>query len=585
MKRLLITALTALCLLPCTLTAQGYKPTPVSLSQEKVNKDGKVYYAHTVLDHQTLFSISRTYGVSYQDIVDANPGTDLTRGQIQAGQVLLIPQKETPAESSAAREPEARPASAQNTPPATPAPAPSTAMADGDYTWYQPKWYEDLGMIAAKFNVSKEVLMACNGLTSDQIAKRQKLRIPLHPAQVETSGPQTPAPEVPVQADIPVTETVLPAEEQAVEAVDTVQSLAERLGFSLMDLFRKKQPSDRISVAVILPFNAKAQLSHSAFDLYSGLLLAVRDLAKEGIKADLTVIDSKNPATPVTGTKLESCDLVIGPVAPEDLEQVLELCPPSTAVISPLDPKAAALAQTHANFIQAPSSADAQYKDIAEWIRDDFRSGDKVFLIQEKDNVPSAIARYLADSGLAYETLTLSYGEARDCAELLRAKTGRNTGRVVVASEKESFFNEVVRNLSLLNFKGYDFVLYGPSKVRTFDVVEVENLHQANAHLCCSYFIDYDNARIKSFLLSYRALFGAEPSQFAYQGYDSGSYFIRNFATSERERERMTRLEDRKYRGLQSDFLISEEEGLGHVNRAIRRVVYGKDYSITLLNQ
>ena len=195
------------------------------------------------------------------------------------------------------------------------------------------------------------------------------------------------------------------------------------------------------------------------------------------------------------------------------------------------------------------------------------------------------MAGYLAASGLDYETLTLTPGEARGCAELLHAKAGRSTGRVVVASEKESFINEVIRNISLLNFKGYDFVLYGPSKIRTFDVVEVENLHQANAHLSCSYFIDYDNARIKNFLLSYRALFGPEPTQFAYQGYDAGSYFIRNFATSERERERMTRLEDRKYRGLQSDFLIVDEDGVGHVNRAVRRVVYQKDYSIVLLNQ
>ena len=42
----------------------------VADAMEKVSKDGKAYLAHTVLDHQTLFSISRAYGVSYQEIVD-----------------------------------------------------------------------------------------------------------------------------------------------------------------------------------------------------------------------------------------------------------------------------------------------------------------------------------------------------------------------------------------------------------------------------------------------------------------------------------------------------------------------------------
>ena len=84
--------------------------------------------------------------------------------------------------------------------------------------------------------------------------------------------------------------------------------------------------------------------------------------------------------------------------------------------------------------------------------------------------------------------------------------------------------------------------------------------------------------------MSYRALFGAEPTQFAYQGYDIAWYFIRNYATSERDRERMTRLEDRRYTGLQSDFLITDDGSEGHVNRAVRRVVYGKDFTVSLLN-
>ena len=46
----------------------------------------------------------------------------------------------------------------------------------------------------------------------------------------------------------------------------------------------------------------------------------------------------------------------------------------------------------------------------------------------------------------------------------------------------------------------------------------------------------------------------------------------------------MTRLEDRRYTGLQSDFLISDDGSAGHVNRAVRRVEYGKDFSISLVN-
>ena len=569
MKRILTLILTALCLAPVPVAAQAYKSAPVTVSQEVVEKDGKFYLAHTVLDHQTLFSISRTYGVTFQDILDANPGLDLAHGQIQVGQVLLIPAHGEKEQETAAAAQE------------------SAAAEQDGFLNYTVKWYEDLDMIAARFNVPKETLMAVNGMKTDQVARRQRLRIPLQPDSIdpETIVPVTPA--AGTETADGTSEEQLPDAEELAEADETAEAeagLGERLGFSLRDLFRKKRPSDRISVGVILPFNAKGQISHSSFDLYSGLLLAVRDLAKTGIQADLSVLDNKNPATAVTEDQLKDFDLVIGPVAPEDLETVLENCPRSTAVVSPLDPKAAALAMTHPNLIQAPSSANAQYRDLIEWVRDDMQPGDRIVLVTEKDAEPSALETRLAESGLNYEKI--SYGpDVRSIVERIKGHlTSGGITRVILAVEKEVYAYDAVRSLAPLNFSRPRAILYAPSRIRTFDMVEVENLHRANAHLSCSYFIDYDNERIKDFLLSYRALFGGEPTQFAYQGYDMGWFFIRNFATSERERERMTRLEDR-YTGLQSDFLITDEDGSGHVNSAVRRVVYQPDYSITLLSQ
>ena len=574
--------LTALCLAAIPLAAQEYKSTPVTVSQEKVSKDGKVYFAHKVLERQTLFSISRAYGVSYQDIVDANPDTDLTRGQIQAGQVLLIPEKEI----AAAPVPEtgAQPA------PEIPAPAVTqeSTPVSPYYTIYTAKWYETLDMIAARFNVSKEVLMAYNGLTDGQLTRRQRLRIPTHPETV--SIPEKPRPEE--VAILPVTEIeTLPepgteVAETTVEApADTIESLAERIGFSLKDLFRRRHADGTVRVGIILPFNVKGQIVHSSFDLYAGMLLAARDLGKSGVKAELTVIDSKDPATPVTADRLEGFDLIIGPIAPDDLQEVLDIAPRTTAVVSPLDPKALSLAETYPNFIQAPSPADAQYDDLVDWIRDDFRSGDRILLITEKEAPPTPVAECLAQSGLDYSSVEYAPRESGAALERMRNLMPHSgTTHALIAADREGFVNDVVRNLTLLGLKGLNVIFYGPAKIRTYDIIEVENLHRANAHLSCSYFIDYTSPRTRDFLLSYRALFGAEPTQFAYQGYDVAWYFIRNFATSERDRERMTRLEDRKYTGLQSDFLISDEGSEGHVNRAVRRVVYGKDYTVSLVN-
>ena len=45
--------------------SQAYTQTPITISKDKVRGgDGKIYYSHTVLERQTLYSIAKTYGVS-----------------------------------------------------------------------------------------------------------------------------------------------------------------------------------------------------------------------------------------------------------------------------------------------------------------------------------------------------------------------------------------------------------------------------------------------------------------------------------------------------------------------------------------
>ena len=54
-------------------TAQEYVNTPVEISKEKVRVDGKICYSHVVLEKQTLYSISKAYNVSIDDIYKFNP--------------------------------------------------------------------------------------------------------------------------------------------------------------------------------------------------------------------------------------------------------------------------------------------------------------------------------------------------------------------------------------------------------------------------------------------------------------------------------------------------------------------------------
>lgn len=94
-----------------TASAQTYTQAPVTVSKEKVRgSDGKVYYSHVVLEKQTLFSIAKAYGVSVDDICNANQELDLKTVGLKKNSIILIPTTGTqakPAEQTAP-EPENR---------------------------------------------------------------------------------------------------------------------------------------------------------------------------------------------------------------------------------------------------------------------------------------------------------------------------------------------------------------------------------------------------------------------------------------------------------------------------------------------
>lgn len=93
----------ALCLC-APIWAQEYEVPHIEPSQDKVRVAGKTYYAHVVTAKQTLWSISRAYGVSVQDIYEANRNLDLEHAGLKAGQVIFIPAAPAPAVVEAAPE-------------------------------------------------------------------------------------------------------------------------------------------------------------------------------------------------------------------------------------------------------------------------------------------------------------------------------------------------------------------------------------------------------------------------------------------------------------------------------------------------
>lgn len=547
------------------LDAQTYVNTPVEISKEKVRIDGKICYSHIVLERQTLYSISKAYGVTLEDIYRFNP--TVKEVGLKKNSIIIIPSQDAIKSSVTVQmpEPAKAPEAVKEEPavkrPEKPRQAPEVKAPVKEKTRriHIAKWYEDLDVIAEQYGVTVDDIMKANNLTGRKLVKRQKLIIP-YPGE-ETVTKPTVAAEV---APIPQ----VPAEETVAEVVDSVTI----------------EPVSKVNLSLVMPLtNSEGEPHRNNMDFYCGALLAVYDMANEGIDCNLNVCDIMNADSGFDMESLTKSDMIIGPVSTADLTRMFNAVPAGTTVVSPLDPRAEKLITEHSSMIQIPTPHQVQNRDLIKWMEEDFTEGDRAVMITEKGARQTGIVNIMKEaldsSSLAYQTFSYSILEGRDVTEALTglmSEEGKN--RIVIASESEAFVNDVVRNLNLLIYNNLDIVLYAPSKIRGFDTIEVENLHKTSTHVSLAYYVDYESPLVKEFLLKYRALFNTEPNQFAFQGYDVTRYFASQYTKAGKNWKEG--LDGNETEMLQSTFMLRRQPSGGHLNNGIRRIVYDNGYSI-----
>ena len=540
MRRTLTTILIGLCLLAgtaVTARAQAYDPVPVTISKDKVKIGGKMYYSHIVLERQTLYSISRAYGVSIQEITAMNPAVKEDGSGLTKNSIILIPVREN--EAAAEGKPE------------------ETAVATGEYRTHTVKWYENLDDIAAQYGVTVKEIMEANSLTSKAIKSRQELKIP-----VKTVA------EITEPADVTAV-AVNPADTVFIVPVDSTLLAAPA---DTVDLGPAYVGTDRVTVNLLLALNASKGFSNINMDFYSGVLMALKQLESEGIGTTLNVFDVADGAVPSLDT-LAAADLVIGPSAPADIRNVLKVGGNNITLISPLDPKSASLAEEYPNVFHAAGNNDYQYEDIADWISGN--AGAKVAVLVNR-SAPGSIPEKVKG---ALDGKDIRYTVVSDGSTLYSTlRKGRYTD-IIIASENELYVTNVLTSLEILS-KELTFNTYAPNKIRSLKELDTDLFYPVRMHLSTAYFVDENDAAYNSFYNRYWDVFQFEPNQFALQGYDVAYYFVKLYSVySDKWKEYAGEMD---LSLMHSDIRMRPTDNKALVNKGIRRVVFNKDMTVTL---
>ena len=486
MRRLIYMVLCA-CAFAFGAAAQEYVVPEIKISQDKVRVNGESFYAHVVLEKQTLYSIAKTYGVKVDAIFEANRNLNLDTEGLKVGQVILIPMKQDEKPSEA---------------------------ATGD---------------------ARALFPGMNAQSPENVA----------------SAPEAVTPEADSSAasnfvlDLPAT----------------------------------------VNMAVIMPFSAGGRVRENCLEFYSGALLAAKALGERGISLNINAIDCKAQGVNLSTRALSQFDVIIGPTDTLDIKRILRNLPHDKYLVSPLEPKAAVFADMY-RLIQAPTPVNVQNEEMVKWAVSDMAPGDSLILIREKGKKLSsnnlAIINALNESHARYHTISYALLEGLEIqtAFMAHAAAEGHKTRYIIASDDESFTNDALRNINLMLYKKYDVALYAPSRLSRYSTIETENLHNVSTHLCATYFTDYTREDVKHFVLAYRALFNAEPGQFAMHGYDVVNYF--GDICSVYGRQWAKRLPDFPGNGLQTAFGFKPFRGKGQVNDATIRVLYTPDFKLQI---
>ena len=302
------------------------------------------YFMHTVTQGQGLYSISRMYGVTEDDIIKLNPGSEKV---IKTGQELRIPNKKQ-------------------------------AATSGKFHTVQKG--ETLFRLAVQNRISvKELCDANPGLSVDNFKVGQVITIPAPSdkdplaSTIENAGDNTPQDikddAQTIQSDTAVYKTthvvkkretvfricrnyditqeeffqanpeyrytklkqgavvkipfsskeIAHRKQRIQEAQNRMESISDSMLFSLNDIQQKKDDGT-ITAALILPFSLEdsaSTLQKQMIEFYQGMLLALDRLKDESVNVNLKVFDSEGEDKSLTplleSGKLDDVDIIFGP--------------------------------------------------------------------------------------------------------------------------------------------------------------------------------------------------------------------------------------------------------------------------------
>lgn len=342
----------------------------------------------------------------------------------------------------------------------------------------------------------------------------------------------------------------------------------------------------------------KRQILHKSEQFvyfYEGILLAVDSLRREGYKIDLHVFDTEKNTEKMYRLTEEintlNPDLIIGPVYGSEYKVIAEnIANKNIPLVYPLSSRSESFGH-YPNFLQVNPSFQVLAGEMAEWIysQSDTANVISVSLVEkpEEEQVVTEMTEKKLFTEKIRQIPSVSFykwdfqEEQEEAFKLILKPERENI--ILLPSSKEADISKILPMLSAFTDE-YRITVVGFPEWQNFTSVDHETFYKLNVKLFAYSYIDYSGEDARGFADTYRRYFYTEPYSLTYKAYDMGLYFIPLAAKfGDRLLEAISFCE-REGRFSRFHFKRISAEG-GRENYGLFMVHYGSDYrlNITLL--
>ena len=521
--------------------------------------------SHLVQPKETLYSISKQYGVTIDALKAANG--DLLNNGLKIGENIKIPAGSA-IQNAVVSSPVVAKGLARPTPkPVIPKGEPKKEIQTAGTTYHIIEPKETKYSISKKYGMTIPELERLNPQIVSDFPIGFKLIVSGNPATTAVLETAKPSVE---KSTAPNSSTKKYLEEYVVKPKETISSIANDYQMSEQELIslnpelkrgiklgmilrvpkgQRKEPvkkeqgnllktintNARKQLALLLPFNiskiesdtinsTQARLKKDKFlnltlDFYSGALMAIDSAKVLGMNIDIKILDSQetkntsNVATLIQQNNLQTMDAIIGPFYQSNVEKLAELVEPTkTPVISPLSKE---VGKKYANLYQSMPSSEFLRSSIFDFMN--AKNGNIIAVIDAKKG---SVKQYIQEMQPNVKIVGLSEKGTvvADSLKILFQKDKLNY--VVMASESTGMI--LATTTAMLNAQnGYQvqLVILEPNETLDFEEIALTRLTKLNL-LYPSLSRPNETDEANQFDAKYKKLNKILPNQYAIRGFD-----------------------------------------------------------------